>query len=148
VHVGDGAILVRHASGWRAVSLPQKGEFINSTFFVTDTDVEANMRVSLAAAVDSAVGPSAFVLFSDGVEGRLVDRRSGHVAAAVESISEWLRRHTEQEVSAAIGAHLQQTLCDTRGDDCTLVLLRRHFNGARRRPLASPRYQAVPCIQG
>jgi serine/threonine protein phosphatase PrpC len=124
VHVGDGAILARHASGWRAVSLPHKGEFVNTTFFVTDTDLVANMRIDLSSASDADSGPKAFALFSDGVEGQLVDRRTGRVAAAVESIGEWLRSFPEQEVSEAIEAQLQQTLRGTSGDDCTLVALR------------------------
>ena len=67
-HVGDGAILARLAqtdaeetSRWRALSWPEHGEYVSTTYFVTDAELKLRIA-SHAMAVDR------LVVITDGLE--------------------------------------------------------------------------------
>ncbi len=64
LQVGDGAVVLREASGaWRLALPPQRGEFANETVFVTSPEAGASLRV-----VNLPEPPAEFALMSDGVE--------------------------------------------------------------------------------
>lgn len=62
--VGDGVIVTRDGDDYAAVFWPQSGEYINTTNFVTDADLEANVAFdSRSERVEEAA------LLSDGLQG-------------------------------------------------------------------------------
>lgn len=124
-HVGDGAVAGRVNGVWIPLSVPKKGEFANVTYFVTDDDAAESMHVIRSDADVLNHKPTAFALFTDGVEGALMNRQTGEIAPALDYVCDWLRVHTEQEVAAALERQLQAVFCARTGDDCSLAVLSR-----------------------
>lgn len=124
-HIGDGAIVGRVDGAWIPLSIPSKGEFANVTYFVTDDDAPDSMRVRWAGDSANSGQPTAFALFTDGVEGSLINRQTGEVAPALDYVSDWLRVHSEDEVSAALARQLEEVFRGRTGDDCSLAVLSR-----------------------
>jgi hypothetical protein len=75
-----GGIVGSFGGALRIVSAPRKGEFANETFFMTDNDAVASIDIQSGNAGGPPPPPEAFVLFTDGVEGALVNRRTGEVS--------------------------------------------------------------------
>lgn len=121
-HVGDGAVvgLLNQMTG--VVSLPMKGEFANQTVFLTDEDAPQSLAVYRGdlPSGDDAYG---FLLFTDGLEGSLVNRRTGEVANAATKLIRWLHTHDETTIRLLIENSLQNLFCHLTDDDCTIVIL-------------------------
>ena len=124
VHIGDGAIVGSFGGAFRAVSLPRKGEFANETFFVTDSDAieSIDIRSGEVEAGDSSPPPCAFALFTDGVEGSLVNRHTGEVSKAFGGMFDRLLNDSETEVATALEYTLTHVFRERTGDDCSLAL--------------------------
>jgi hypothetical protein len=112
----------------RTVSAPRKGEHANQTFFVTEDDAPDNLRVVRGDRTGNVGAALGFALFTDGIEGSLVDRREGKVAPALRGMFGWLRGNPESEVSDALRCNLEDVFRprSQSGDDCTLVLVVEH----------------------
>jgi len=122
VHLGDGAIVGSFGGTLRAVSVPRKGEFANETYFVTDNDAIESIDIQGGDACDSTPPPSAFALFTDGVEGSLVNRRTAEVSRVLADMFDWLVDNPETEVAAALERNLSQVFRERTGDDCSLAI--------------------------
>jgi len=122
VHLGDGAIVGSFGGSLRIVSAPRKGEFANETFFVTDNDAIESIDIQSGEAGDPTPPPEAFALFTDGVEGSLVNRHTGAVSKVLAEMFSWLMSNPETEVAAALECNLAQVFRDRTGDDCTLAI--------------------------
>ncbi len=64
LQIGDGAIVVNQGAGYRPIFWPQNGEYVNSTYFVTDDHALENLLFQKhdAAPVDE------IALFTDGLQ--------------------------------------------------------------------------------
>lgn len=122
-HLGDGAIVGRCNGGLRLLSDPMKGEFANETFFVTDEDAAEELRISGSRFQTQTSKPDGFVLFTDGLENALINRRSSQVAPALGRVLDWLDSHSEEKVAKALQSNIRSVLRETTGDDCTLVAM-------------------------
>lgn len=124
VHLGDGAIVGSFGGALRAVSVPRKGEFANETFFVTDSDAIESIDIQSGEimAGNSSPPPCAFALFTDGVEGSLVNRRTGEVSKAFGGMFDRLLKDSETEVAAALEYTLTHVFRERTGDDCSLAI--------------------------
>ena len=125
VHLGDGGIIGQFDQTLLQVSAPQKGEFANVTYFITDEDASENIELRSSTRGTFPENPQGFALFSDGLEGSLVSRHTGEAASAVATMLAWHHRVCEDEVSQAIEANLNDVFRTQTGDDCTLVLIGR-----------------------
>lgn len=123
VHLGDGGIVGSFGGTLQIVSAPRKGQFANETFFVTDNDAIESIDIQSGEACDSTTNAEAFALFTDGVEGLLVNRRTGEVSRVLADMFNWLKVNSEDEVNAALHTNLTQVFRQRTHDDCTLVLL-------------------------
>ena len=144
-HLGDGAVLGRRGDGpVGAVSLPDNGEFANVTYFVTDEDAASRVRVSrFPRPGASATAPSAFLLFTDGVQGKLLGRwKSEAPAVAALDPSRWLRDHPAAVVKRSLRHALEHDFKPHAGDDLTLVLMT--LPGAGGALIAPPARSADP----
>ncbi len=122
VHLGDGAVVGSFGGALRAISLPRKGEFANETFFLTDNDAIKCIDIQSGMAGDSTPPPEAFALFTDGVEGSLVNRRTSEVSQVLANMFGWLLNNPEEEVALALENNLNQVFRERTGDDCTLAI--------------------------
>jgi hypothetical protein len=123
VHLGDGGIVGRFGTDVAEVCRPQKGEFVNQTFFVTDSDAAANLRVVGWGRDDETRTASGFALFTDGMEGSLVHRRTGQVASAIPQMLSWFDGNTDAEIAAALDRNIAEVFLPRTSDDCTLVVV-------------------------
>ena len=123
VHIGDGAIVGAFAGTLRIVSAPQKGEFANETFFVTDDDSLESVQIQSGEAGDPDPPPEAFALFTDGIEGLLINRRTGEISRVLADMFGWLKNNAESDVSAALDTNLKRVFRERTNDDCSLVLI-------------------------
>jgi hypothetical protein len=76
LQIGDGAIVIgSDSNSWRCVFWPQKGEYANTTFFLSDENALAQAEV--ASLPDETLDVA---VFSDGLENLAVNfaRRSAH----------------------------------------------------------------------
>ena len=121
-HLGDGAIVGAFGGALRAVSVPRKGEFANETFFVTDNDATESIDIQSGGTDDPSPSPTAFALFTDGVEGSLVNRRTGEISPVLANMFDWLVNNPESEVAAALEQNLNQVFRERTGDDCSLAV--------------------------
>jgi len=142
-HLGDGGIIVQFADAARVLSPPKRGEFANVTYFITDADAYEQVDRQSSRTCAEAVPPLGFALFTDGVESRLILRKTGAVAPAVPRMLGWHESADEEQVSNAVRYNLQDVLRDPFGDDCTLVLLRWRLNSVPIDPVGEPDEQVV-----
>jgi hypothetical protein len=127
-HIGDGAVLARLAQArsedevqWRALSWPEHGEYVSTTYFVTDAD----LRLRIAAY---AVPVDRLVVFTDGLE-RLALNFADTVphtpflqgmCAPLEGLT---KQGCDRPLSRSLLHYLDsETLNDRTDDDKTLIL--------------------------
>lgn len=124
-HIGDGAVVAQGDDELVLLSAPQKGEFVNETIFVTDDDFAQHVRLLRPQADTPAFFPTAFALFTDGLESQLISGRDGKVAPVFAKLFHWLRTFPKDVVETALYENLRDVLRhrSSTGDDCTLVLL-------------------------
>lgn len=132
-HIGDGAVVAQGDDQLVLLSAPQKGEFVNETFFVTDDDFARHFRVLRPQPATAAFFPTAFALFTDGLESQLINDKEDKVAPVFAKLFHWVRTFPKDVVERALYENLRDVLRprSSTGDDCTLVLLaRRAQDGA------------------
>ena len=122
VHIGDGGIVGRFGTELTEVCRPEKGEFANQTYFVTDSDAAAILRVIGWDGAGEHRVASGFALFTDGAEGSLLNRRTGQVANGISRMLSWFESNTEAEIASAIDQNITEVFQPRNSDDCTLVI--------------------------
>ena len=119
-HIGDGMAVVELAEGPPVLSLPENGEYSNETYFVTDADWQAHLRVVPFSGVIRCL-----TLMSDGPMPFAINReRTGLFDPYMAPVKSFLSTAGEAEGSEA----LQATLLDERtwsitSDDKTILLV-------------------------
>ena len=121
--IGDSAMVGRRDGRWEAICWPENGEFVSSTFFITD-DVEARLRTAyLPLEYD------AFALFSDGIDDVALEHLQLQPHARffdpmIKPVDEASERGNVRQLSVALARYLDSpALCERTDDDKTLVLL-------------------------
>ncbi len=61
--VGDGAIVINDGDDLRPVFWPEKGEYDNMTYFITDEDVSEHIQIEVSVSP-----PDEIAIFSDGLQ--------------------------------------------------------------------------------
>ena len=126
LQIGDGAIVVDNGDGWTWVHWPQRGEFANTTFFVTDDGAEAQMafvkpkgRLIEIAAFSDGIEPLVMQYATQTVFSPFFDKMFPAVRALTESGS-------DEKLSQALAKYLDSpAICERTDDDKTLVLATR-----------------------
>ena len=124
VQIGDGAIIV--GPPWRVALHPQRGEYANTTMFLTEPDWREHIEIGV---ITEAVGT--VVLVTDGIEELVVSpaRLEPH-SAFFEYLSEGLRtslaevreRREASGVSAWLRGFLESPAVRSRTDDDTSII--------------------------
>lgn len=132
--IGDGAIIVSNEEGsdYSYIFWPERGEYVNSTFFITQPDAEDffNFVARNITKTNSYVRDLA--IFSDGIEDLVLNRspRSVH-SPALRPIFEWLATtepSDEPNSSKILSRYLESPQVNQRtDDDKTLVMATRSF---------------------
>lgn len=124
--VGDGAIVINAAEdGLVPVFWPESGEYANMTYFVTDSDTLAHLRVKVCT-----VAPDEIAIFSDGIQRlALVYESKSAFKPFFEPMFETLRKSDAAKcdvLSDQLALFLNSPQINERtDDDKTLVLASR-----------------------
>lgn len=129
LHIGDGVIGIEHLlkSGPRTkpLSVPDNGEFINETRFITSQDAEEYIRVfrgHLDTRTRNIIG---FVLMSDGPEVSLYKRTTNEMAQACSKLLNAGRELPEEVMNEQLAVTLKEVIAPRTHDDCSIVLIAR-----------------------
>ena len=126
IQIGDGAIVVAAADGWRCVHWPMHGEFANTTYFATEDYAADHLAFEKTAGRIDEVA-----LFSDGIEPLVLHYATKSVHApffdrmfpAVRGLGPPGR---DAALSDALAAYLDSpAICERTDDDKTLILASR-----------------------
>ncbi len=127
VQVGDGAIVITDETGeWSWVHWPQRGDYANTTFFVTEPDTAERIAFDLIRAPVQDVG-----IFTDGIEPLVLHYASKTVHTPFfDQMIAPVRTSKADGVDAALSSGLEKYLaspriCERTDDDKTLVLASR-----------------------
>lgn len=127
IQLGDGAMVVSDEAGeWAWVHWPQRGDYANTTYFVTDASAADQMAFDL---VERRVDEVA--LFTDGIEALVLHYATKTVQTSFfEKMFVPVRtleaKGVDPELSAGLERYLASpTICDRTDDDKTLVLATR-----------------------
>lgn len=120
-HIGDGFAVQQHADTDTVLSYPENGEYADETYFVTEEDWRAHLRVVTLPpmAQGSFIG-----LMSDGASAFAIDRsRTGFYKPFIDPVMAYLSTATEQQGNDALQNLMEseKTLAIT-SDDKTLLL--------------------------
>jgi hypothetical protein len=123
LHVGDSAVVGRKGTKWDVLCWPENGEYVSSTYFVTD-DPEPRLNISRHPREHDA-----FALFSDGVGDLALSHLEQHahprffdpMFRPVDAVS---GRGRLIELSAKLATYLAgPSVCERTDDDKTLILI-------------------------
>lgn len=130
IHIGDGVIgieqVMKSGIKLRPLSVPDNGEFINETKFVTSKNLSAQMRIYRGLLDTSTRKVSGFVLMSDGPEESLYKRSTGEMAAACSKLLQACRDLPEDVLQEQLNVTLRDVIAQRTHDDCSLALLARN----------------------
>ncbi|MBU1740771.1 MAG: protein phosphatase 2C domain-containing protein, partial [Proteobacteria bacterium] len=119
-HLGDGVIGVLRQDRVEVLSPPKRGEFANTTYFVTQAESDVRLRL-YAGRTDEADG---FILMSDGAAESLFDRARKVMAPAVGRILGWLDEHSPPAVTRALYYNLNSIIIEKTNDDCSIAVMK------------------------
>lgn len=120
-HIGDGVIAcIDAASSAYTLSLPENGEYANTTVFVTDNKAVDCFRIYHGEA---AAAPLGFILMSDGCAESLYNKLTRKPAAAVIKLHDWNMALPKKKMQEILEANLEQSFSKKSTDDCALALL-------------------------
>lgn len=137
IQVGDGAMVVADEAGeWSWVHWPQRGDYANTTYFVTDASAADQMAFdSVERTVDEVA------VFTDGIEALVLHYATKTVHAPFfDKMFVPVRALEAEGIDQGLSAGLERylaspTVCERTDDDKTLVL------ATRRQPI--PEGEAV-----
>lgn len=119
-HIGDGVISYLFEDRIDILSHPDNGEYANSTYFVTSSDVKDHFRI-YRGEIKNITG---FILISDGTAERLYDKKNKKFSNAAKQILEWLDDNSSSDVSKALKNNLEKFFKEKILDDCSINLMK------------------------
>ena len=118
-HIGDGVLLLKNDDEISVLSVPQNGEYANSTYFVTDLNAVSKFRV-YSGCLGRKFGALAM---SDGSAESLWSKQNKSASAAAQRLFEWFDRMPIRKMNEIIQVNLEQVIRHRTTDDCSLVML-------------------------
>lgn len=119
-HIGDGVLGFHKNNILHVLSLPENGEFVNETYFVTSKSYKQRFRLFKGDLKDI----DGFVLMSDGTCESLFDKKNGIIAPIVKTLLDWLYIYSVEEVNAALFENFENIICKKTIDDCSIGVMK------------------------
>jgi len=121
--VGDGAIVTQINKEWKTVFLPDKGEFANTTNFITNYDRHKSFHFK---KIDDT--PDFIVLFSDGIEHLVLKNGDQPHDQFFNNIIKPIQASkisgNNKQLSLFLEKHLAEPLfCEKTDDDKSLIII-------------------------
>ena len=118
-HLGDGVIGYQDDEALKVASVPDNGEFCNTTVFTTSENAEASIKLLKGEMSDSIKG---FVLFSDGVESILYKHNKKEISQSLSPVFDDLAQQDSSEVEQNLLETLEEIKTHTQ-DDCSIIVM-------------------------
>lgn len=118
-HIGDGAIIARFDNNLITLSSPENGEYVNSTFFITDESAAKHLRL-YAGEFDTSCG---VVLMSDGTADSLYDRKSQEAGTGVARLLDIFETLPAKKMKTVFKMNLDKVFSINSSDDCSIASL-------------------------
>ncbi len=120
-HLGDGVVIESVCGRPRVLSGPARGEFANTTVFVTSTGAVAHMRMKPFRLTH---GLSSLVMSTDGLQPLWLNRQNGVVAQSVEQLAALLDDHDVQVGGDRLAEAVRSYFAPRVTDDSSVVVMR------------------------
>ena len=118
-HIGDGVIGYLKNDEMKIASLPEHGEFINTTVFVTSKDAIMAMKL-IKGWVEEIQG---FVLMSDGTETSLYSKKERKFANVLKKIMQMSTIIPTDKVQEQLKQSFENVIINATTDDCSIAML-------------------------
>lgn len=118
-HLGDGVIGYQDGECIKVASIPDNGEFCNTTVFTTTRGAEKSIKLFKGTLRESMKG---FVLFSDGVESVLYKRNRNEISQSLLPVFDDLNQLDSSEVEQNLFETLNEIRNHTQ-DDCSIIVM-------------------------
>ena len=117
-HIGDGVVGKLTKSGTKVVSAPDNGEFVGTTYFITNPNAPAYMTILKETTIDTY----SYFMMSDGTQEYVFDKSSGTFSEAVRKMALMPFEDDGQEKLIDI---IQRYMVekDMKSDDCSFACL-------------------------
>jgi len=132
IQIGDGAMVITDETGeWTWVHWPQRGDYANTTFFVTEPDASERLAFEMIRAPIQDVA-----IFTDGIESLVLHYASKSVHAPffekmIAPVRASANTGMNEKLSAGLEKYLASpTICERTDDDKTLALASRRTEAA------------------
>ncbi len=120
-HIGDGFAVQQSAAGTAILSLPENGEYTNETYFATDPDWQAHLRVTLLSQLQRG---DLIGLMSDGTSAFAIDKsKTEFYKPFIDPVATFLKSTSELHGNEALQNLLEsEKTLEITSDDKTLLL--------------------------
>jgi hypothetical protein len=118
LHIGDGVIGFLKNGLLKIASKPENGEFVNSTTFVTSTNVVEKMKMYKG----KLSGVSGFVLMSDGTAESLYNKVNKELAPVIKKIMHRNVLVNSEVMYDEIKYSFDNIIVNNTQDDCSIVV--------------------------
>ncbi len=120
-HIGDGFAVQQTAAGAAVLSPPENGEYANETYFVTDADWQAHLRVTPLSQLQQG---DLIGLMSDGTSAFAIDKlKTGFYKPFIDPVASFLQNASTSHGNAALQNLLEsEKTLQITSDDKTLLL--------------------------
>ena len=129
LQIGDGAMVATDETGeWSWIHWPQRGDYANSTFFVTESDASDQMAFDLVRLSINDVA-----VFTDGIEPLVLHYATKTVHSPFfDAMFAPVRASNAAGLDESLSAGLERYLaaprvCERTNDDKTLILAARRI---------------------
>ena len=119
LHLGDGIIGVWNGQEVLPYSLPENGEFINTTVFVTSPNAVRSLRVRRAPYQRTC----GWVLMSDGTAGALFLKQTQRFSGVMDYLFRTMCYLPQMAFEKALQADMRRVLTKKTDDDCSMTFL-------------------------
>ena len=121
-HIGDGVILSEQANNMKVLSEPERGEYANTTIFLTSQNSESTLRIYSGILQR----PAGFMIMSDGAaEVLYIKRAKTPNQVYCQQIFNWCNKYPQRKITKAILMNLENGVFrEVSSDDCSLCVLK------------------------
>ena len=121
-HIGDGVIFYEHAKDLKILSKPERGEYANTTIFLTSNNSESKLRIYSGVLTR----PAGFMIMSDGAADTLyIKKTKAPNQVYCKQIFDWCNKYSQKKISEALQMNLEDGVFrEVSSDDCSLCVLK------------------------
>jgi hypothetical protein len=118
-HIGDGAIIVRFDNKVITLSPPENGEYVNSTYFITDDSASQHLRLYAGEFEASCE----VALMSDGTADSLYDCKAHKASIGVVKLLDIFKELPAKKMKTVFKNNLEKVISMNSMDDCSIASL-------------------------